>query len=101
MPGEPLWLDEDRRKVMEWQADRRDHCGTCGQRQSEWRDENGVELLNPPFELVKSVCPACAWLEQDREEMQKERQGRPGLKFGFRRVQEDPGVSDEDSLVEG
>ncbi len=86
---------------MERQADRRDHCGTCGQRQSEWRDEQGVELVDPPFELVKSVCPSCAWLEEDREEMQKEGQRRPGLKFGFRRVPENPGTSAESSLVEG
>ncbi len=84
MPGEPLWLDEDRRKAMEWQADRRDHCGQCGQRRSDWLDEKGMELREPPFEVVETLCPSCETLAMHHEDDQGER--RPGVQYGFRRV---------------
>lgn len=79
-----MWLDEDRRKAMEWQADGRDHCGQCGQRRSDWLDEKGMELRDPPFEVVETLCPACETLAMHQEDDQSER--RPGVQFGFRRV---------------
>ena len=83
--GEVLWTDDDRRKALEWAADKADHCSSCHQRRSDWLDENGKELRDPPFEVVEILCPGCqeiAW----HTEGEKER--RPGIHLGFRRVPE-------------
>lgn len=89
-PGEPLWTHDDRAKALAWQADQAAHCGQCGQRQSDWRDDEGVQLRTPPFELVESVCPSCEWLEMDAADRQESKGQRtqPGLKLGFKRVPE-------------
>ncbi len=88
-PGQPTWTDDDRAKALAWQADRADHCSGCGQRQSDWRDEKGKELVDPPFELVETLCPACAVLEERQaEDQESKKRPRPGLKLAFRRVAE-------------
>jgi hypothetical protein len=95
-PGEPYWLDSDRQKVLEWQADRRDHCGSCGQRRSEWLDERGKELRDPPFEIAELLCPACEMRDSyiaEMRERDKDGPARHGIHLYFRRLPE------EDSAV--
>ncbi len=86
------WSDEDRRKALEWQADKKDHCGSCGQRRSDWLDENGKELMDPPFEVTEYLCPGCQELELYTEE---KREKRKGVHYAFRRFRPDTEESDD------
>ncbi len=43
-------------------------------------------MLDPPFELVESVCPSCAWREEWEAERREKKEKRAGLQIGFRRV---------------
>ncbi len=83
------WHDTDQAKAIAYERWLASHCPACGQRQCEWRDENGMELMDPPFELVESVCPSCAWLEEHRNEAREEKKTRPGLQLGFKRIEPD------------
>jgi hypothetical protein len=87
-PGEPLWTDEDRRKVLEWQADKRSHCSSCGQRQSDWLDEDGKEPRGPPFDVVETRCGGCEALGYHREDAKGSDDGaaRHGIHLAFKRV---------------
>ncbi len=80
------WHDTDQTKAIAYERWLADHCRACGQRQSEWRDEKGKELLDPPFELVESVCPSCAWREEWEDERREKKERRAGLQIGFRRI---------------
>ncbi len=86
------WRDVDQAKAIAYERWLSEHCSSCGQRQVEWRDEKGKELVDPPFELVESLCPACAVLEERDRELEEQRKNgqrpRPGLKVGFRRLLE-------------
>jgi hypothetical protein len=53
---------------------------------SDWQDDKGVELRDPPFELVERVCPACAVLDEWREESQTKKDQPHGLYPTFRRL---------------
>ncbi len=78
------WSDEDRRKALEWQADKSDHCGQCGQRRSDWFDESGKEMMDPPFEVVEYLgCPGCQELAMFKEDRKEQ---KPGVYYGFRRI---------------
>ena len=65
-------------------ADEAEHCRSCGQRRSEWLDENGKELRDPPFEVVEILCPPCELLASHQEERKDD--DRPGIHLAFRRV---------------
>jgi hypothetical protein len=92
-PGEPLWTMDDRAKALGWRADQAEHCGSCGQRRSDWLDAQGKELRDPPFEVVESLCSGCQALGYHREESAEERDKdappRHGIHYGFKRVSED------------
>ena len=80
-----MWTDDDRRKALEWAADKADHCSSCKQRRSDWLAADGKELRDPPFEVVEILCPPCqeiAWHTEDWKEP------RPGISLAFRRIAE-------------
>jgi hypothetical protein len=98
--SEPYWLDTDRQKVLERQADLRDHCGSCGQRRSDWLDERGKELRDPPFEMAEILCPACEMRDShvaDMRDRDKDLPPRHGIHLAFRRLPEEP--EEDDSAV--
>lgn len=87
-PGEPYFLPEDRAKLLALWAWQAEHCPSCGQRRSEWYDENGIELRDPPFEVAETVCPPCAWLESyEAENPKKDR--IEGSKLYLKRLDDD------------
>lgn len=84
-PGEPLFLTDDRAKMVALWLWRAEHCPDCNQRRADWLDENGEELRDPPFEVAETLCPACGWLE-DYEESNPKASRRQGVKLYFRRI---------------
>ena len=84
------WDGYSRAAAMAWQAREDDRCSGCGQQRSEWLDENGIVLEEPPFTMVEIACPSCAEKERyERESREEEKQGITpiaGLTLGFRRL---------------
>jgi hypothetical protein len=66
-------------------ADQADHCSNCKQRVSDWLDEDGKEMKDPPFEVVEMLCPGCQELGLHREDHKNEKETRHGVYYGFRR----------------
>jgi hypothetical protein len=64
------------------------HCSVCGQRQSDWRDDDGKVFRDPPFEVVEMRCPGCEALGYHNEETKEEEQSGPryGIHLAFKRV---------------
>lgn len=64
LPGESLWLDEDREKMRALWIDEAERCPTCGVHESEIADEKGYPL-NPPHVIPETHrCYVCE--EADR-----------------------------------
>ncbi len=75
-------------------ADQVDHCSHCRQRISDWEDEQGKALKDPPFEVIELQCPACELLAYHEEEVKEREKGvdaapRYGIRYGFKRLSED------------
>ncbi len=58
----------------------------CGQRQSDWRDDDGKELRDPPFEVVETLCPGCEAIGYHQEEAEESKAVRHGVRLAFKRV---------------
>jgi hypothetical protein len=52
-----VWTHDDRAKALAYLADQNAHHASCGQRMSDWQDDKGVELRNPPFESNGARSP--------------------------------------------
>lgn len=78
-----MWTDDDRLKQLAWQEREAERCGRCRQHPDAWTDDNGVELQDPPFEVIDVLCPACELLEEDEDGGKR----RPGYHKAFRRVE--------------
>lgn len=88
-PGEVMWTTDDRAKALAYIVDIDAHCPSCRQRRSEWEDESGKELRDPPFELVERVCPSCAVVEEWKAEKAEKKNTPKGIYPSFRRIPED------------
>lgn len=82
------WGDIDQAKAIAYERWLSDHCHACGQRRSDWHDENGKELRDPPFEIVSMVCSSCEVLGDWQEERQGSKHKRHGVYPAFRRLPE-------------
>ncbi len=84
------WDGYSRAAAMAWQAREDDRCGGCGQQRSDWLDEDGMVLQEPPFTMVEISCPSCAEKERyEREAQEEQREGIApiaGLQLAFRRL---------------
>lgn len=59
LPGEPMWLPDDRDLALAWQRDHNARCGDCGMRRDEFVDEIGRKLRKPKWKVASRRCPAC------------------------------------------
>lgn len=85
-PAEPYWLPLDREKAivfLEWESEKH---ADCGQHPHDWSDELGIELKDPPFEVVDWHCPSCELLEDWAEARREANDERKGVFPAFRRV---------------
>lgn len=84
------WTGYSRAAALVWQAREDDRCGGCGQQRSDWLDDDGIVLEEPPFELVEYACPSCGERQRyEREAREEEKAGVTpiaGLQLGFRRL---------------
>ena len=81
-------MPEDLAKLHALWSWQREHCPSCNQRRTDWVDDDGVELRDPPFEIALDLCPSCGWLEDwDEENPKKDR--NPGERPYIRRVDDD------------
>lgn len=67
--GEPLWLEDDTRKAVAWQAEQNARCSGCGQPRSECMSEDA-----PDYEAEMWRCFACEVRDAKMVEVQREAQ---------------------------
>lgn len=83
------WPEIDQAKAIAYEMlveeEQRDVHGPCGQRMSEWHDEHGKQLKDPPFDVVHIQCPACELLA-DEHEVLRDSNAPAGTYLAFRRV---------------
>ena len=80
----PEWDQLSHDAALAWQIRENDRCRDCGQPRVEWHDEHGIELREPPFEIVEHTCPSCSGLERaDAAARDSEGKLPPGLKLGW------------------
>lgn len=85
-------MPEDRAKLHALWAWRSEHCPSCQQRRSEWLDDDGKELRDPPYEIAEAFCPSCELLH-DYSEGAKDDPRRPGTHPYFRHVDDGEAAS--------
>lgn len=66
------WEEDDQDKAVAWTIENRSLCKRCGTKPHEWLDEEGKEVVPPPYEATDRRCLGCATLERHREEIPKE-----------------------------
>jgi len=66
-PGDAWWLDDDLDEVLAYRREKAKVCGSCGTRDEDWRDEDGVELNPPPFVPTLRRDFGCQALEEIRK----------------------------------
>lgn len=83
------WTPDDVAKACGWDRWQHHphHCPN-GHLLAPWLDENGVELEDPPLEIVDAFCPACELLD-DHRETGKGGPLRPGVYPTFREITDD------------
>lgn len=57
-----------------------------------WLDEDGLELPDPPKEVVDILCPSCEILDEEQHDRQQpghRLHGKYGVKLGLRLVPQD------------
>ena len=55
-PGEPLWLDDDRRAALEWQEYKKSLCPGCNRP----RSESFAVEMDDRYDVTPLQCHACA-----------------------------------------
>lgn len=66
------WSEDDQDKAIAWNIEDRTRCKRCGTKPFEWLDENGREIIPPPYEATDRRCMGCATLDQHRSEIPSE-----------------------------
>lgn len=72
------WEPLDQAKAMAWQLQENERCRECGQLHSDWHDDLGRPLRDPPFQLVRVLCQGCEMRAMEDGELE------PGQKWAFR-----------------
>lgn len=88
-PHEPYWLPLDAGKAItyvEWEAEKHDRCG---QHPAAWSDEHGVELDDPPFEVVSWHCTPCELLDDWAEARKESTDESSGWFPAFKRIDDE------------
>ncbi len=78
------WTQKDREIVFTWQAIEQERCSGCGTVTSDWLDEEGRDVMPPPYVLETIRCIGCATIEAEKSRMDREKAG-DGIKLFFRR----------------
>ena len=61
------WPEDDQDKTIAWLLAKREVCDLCGTKESDWVDERGWPLQDPPLTPVAHKCHGCAQKEQFRK----------------------------------
>ena len=93
------WPDLSKQAALAWQARERDRCPDCGQQRSDWFDDDGHEVPDPPSLPAEYVCPSCEALDSYRRDKGEDR--RDGAKIVFKPAEVYDQDTDEAASIPG
>lgn len=84
-PGEPMWTPEDLELALEWQAEKRLLCDSCGHHMDETLPDEAIR----DYEAAEMTCHACQVIEWRRNTLSEQEADMAGLRIYARRRDHD------------
>lgn len=92
-PGDQLWLDEDREKVIAYKHWRALHCPRCQTKRDEWDPDKGGSRT--AYIAWPDRCPGCEVLDSTQEQIRNSEMNSHGLTVGLL-PEGDPRLEEQD-----
>lgn len=68
-PGDPMWLEDDQDKALEWLRREKQKCPGCRTTREEWQRDPTAYIG------AHEICPFCEVLEQERDNVDDDAKG--------------------------